>query len=137
MFPHAIAFLRYLICFAPLSGRLSSGYQPPSQPPPAQSGSGADQPSQMAWGALIAGILGWSALPLIASFAGVVMGKMELDKIKRGESPAAGKTIAQIGFWLSLVNIILAFVGTCLVLVVPVLFFGGFAAFMTAVGLAG
>lgn len=70
----------------------------------------------MAVFALICGIGSWVVLPFVAAIAGVIVGKMELGKIERGEAPEAGRTFAQIGYWASIANIILsvlALLGTC------------------------
>jgi hypothetical protein len=63
--------------------------------------------------ALVCGIVSWF-MPCAPAIPGIIIGKMELNKIERGESPVEGKTFAQIGFWLSAVHLGLAVVGICL-----------------------
>lgn len=86
------------------------------------------QPSGMAWAALICGAGSWVILPFVAAVAGVIIGKIELGKIERGESPAEGKQIAQIGYYASIANIIVTVLGTiaacCFAFVIPMFFVG-------------
>src|SRR5690554_297221 len=114
---------------------LSSGYQPPSSPPSGRSASG--EPSGLAYATLALGIASWVILPVIGAVAGAIMGWIELKNIESGKSPAAGKTVTTIGFWLSVVNVGLVVIGTCLSVKAVVLFFGSFAALMAAAGFAG
>jgi len=61
----------------------------------------------MAIAALVLGIVSWMAgTTLLTSIPGVIVARMELKKIERGESSGEGKILAQIGFWASLANII-------------------------------
>lgn len=85
----------------------------------------------MAWAALICGAGSWTILPFVAAVAGVIIGKIELGKIERGESPEAGKTVAQIGYYASIANIVvtvIATIGTCCIFLVIPMFFVGAAA---------
>lgn len=113
--------------------RVHSSYPPPSQPPRAGS---AEQPSAMAWVTLGLGISAWFLLPLIAALLGAVLGWVELKKIEAGESAQAGKTITQVGFWLSVANIALSVLGTCAAIAIFVVFYGGIAALFVALGLS-
>lgn len=62
----------------------------------------------MAIAAIVLGAMSWLAgTTLLTSIPGVIVARMELKKIERGESSAGGKTLAQIGFWASLANIIM------------------------------
>jgi hypothetical protein len=110
-------------------------YQPPSQPP--QGGQGGSSASGMAVVTLIMGIGAWTFLPVIGAFVGVVTGWLELNKIKKGQSPQSGETIAKVGFWLSVASIAMTVLGTCASVVAAVFIFGGWAAMMAAIGLAG
>lgn len=129
--------LRYLVCMlwtlASWVGR-GVGVQSPNLPPPQRVGS-AEQPSGMAWATLGLGISAWLLLPIIAAFIGAILGWIELKKIEAGESAKAGKTITQVGFWLSVVNIVLSLLGTCAAVAIFVFVYGGLAAFLVAVGL--
>jgi hypothetical protein len=57
--------------------------------------------------ALVAGILSWVVCPFILGIVAWIMGKGEINKINRGESSEAGRTMAKIGMWLGIVNIII------------------------------
>lgn len=82
-------------------------------------------PSGMAVAALLCGIGSWVVLPFVAAVAGVILGKLELGKIARGESPAAGKTFAQVGYYASIANIVVTVLGTsalcCLAFITPMI----------------
>lgn len=58
--------------------------------------------------ALVAGILSYIFCPFILGIVAWIMGKGELGKIDRGESSEAGRTMAKIGMWLGIVNVILS-----------------------------
>ncbi len=90
--------------------------------------------SGMAIASLILGIVSWVlGVSLLASIPGAIIGKMELNNIAAGSSSEAGKTLATIGFWVSMANIILSVLGMCAGCVVWLFMFGGMAMF----GLAG
>jgi hypothetical protein len=91
----------------------SGGYGPPSQPPNSNTG-GSSETSTLAVVTLALGILCWTFLPAITAWGGVITGWIELDKIKKGESPASNKTLTQIGFWASVANIALQLIGGCI-----------------------
>jgi large-conductance mechanosensitive channel len=69
-----------------------------------QTGSSA---SGMAITALVLGIVSYFICPLIGGIAAWIVGKMELSKIERGESPEAGKGMAKVGMWLGIINVVL------------------------------
>lgn len=121
----------------------NSGYQPPSQPPRSGGGGGGgsqgplDGASGLAIATLVLGIGAWTILPILGAVAGAILGWVELNNIKRGESPAAGKTITQIGFWLSVANLALSVLGTCAAFALIFFVYGSLAAMMGAIGLAG
>lgn len=85
----------------------------------------------MAVAALICGIGSWVVLPFVAAVAGVIIGKMEMDKIERGESPEAGRSLAQIGYYASIANIVVTLIGSiaacCLLFIIPMVFMGAAA----------
>jgi hypothetical protein len=95
-------------------------YQPPSQPPPPNSSS--SDTSTLAIMALIGGIGSWTVLPGIGAYLGLVCGWMELNNIKKGESDPSNKSFAQIGLWLSIVNLVAQALGACIAIVIPLLF---------------
>lgn len=114
-----------------------SGYQPPPPPPPPPygntqpMGSTPSPQGQMGGSAssnsiivLILGILSWIACGIIAAIPAWIMGKSELNKIAAGQSPYAGKTMATIGMWLGIIQVILAIIA---IIVLAILFaFGVF-----------
>jgi hypothetical protein len=83
---------------------------PPSYNSPPQMGSqgGASSNSIIA---LVCGILSYIFCPVVLGIVAWVMGKKELAAIDRGESPEAGRTLAKIGMWLGIVNVILSVIG--------------------------
>jgi hypothetical protein len=46
--------------------------------------------------------------PFILGIVAWIMGKGEIGKISRGESSEAGRSMATIGMWLGIVNVILS-----------------------------
>jgi hypothetical protein len=58
--------------------------------------------------ALVAGILSYVFCPFFLGIVAWIMGKGELGKIDRGESPEAGRMFAKIGMWLGIVNVVLS-----------------------------
>ncbi|MEP6787484.1 MAG: hypothetical protein ABJB40_03575 [Acidobacteriota bacterium] len=69
---------------------------PLAAPPPASAGGGASQR------AIIALVLTIVAFVCCGPFTGIpaaILGWMELDAIAKGQSPAAGKWMAQVGLW--------------------------------------
>lgn len=85
----------------------------------------------MAVAALICGIGSWVVLPFVAAVAGVIIGKIELGKIDAGESPEAGRTLAQIGYYASIANIVVTLLGAigacCFAFIIPMIFMGAAA----------
>jgi hypothetical protein len=55
--------------------------------------------SGMAIASLVLAIVSFLMCGIFTSIPGLIIGKMELGKIERGESPESGKILAQIGFW--------------------------------------
>ena len=93
----------------------------------------ADKPSNLAIATLICGVGSWLFLPWIGSFLGLIFGFIELGNIKKGKSPAAGKTFTQIGFYLSIAQIVLTVLGGCLFVAV---YLGFFAMIFGSIGLS-
>jgi|GEM_PF-3400162 len=135
MFRYLMTTFLFLIRLPGIWPNFNSGFQPPSQPPP-QHATSAD-PSGLAWATLGLGIASWTLLPVAGALVGALIGWMELQNIKKGTSNAAGKTITQVGFWLSVVNIGLFVLGSCISVAVVVFVFGSFAAMLAAAGLSG
>jgi hypothetical protein len=86
----------------------------PPPPPPITGGTGGmtgGSASTNAIIALIAGILSYVICWFIGGIIAWIIGKGEINKINRGESPEAGRTMAKIGMWLGIVNVILSILG--------------------------
>ena len=106
---------------------------PPPPPPPSYGGSGNYNPStgkasSAAIWALVLGILSWVACGIIAAIPAWIVGKKEINAINAGQSDSAGKTMAQIGMWLGIIQVIISIVA--LIVIIFVLLLGGFAAIM-------
>ncbi|MEW6730319.1 MAG: DUF4190 domain-containing protein [Acidobacteriota bacterium] len=89
-------------------GSYSPDYKPGayhSQQPPVWQGD-QNRASGRAIAALISGALGFTVCPLIGIVA-LVLGRQEITAIERGQSSPAGKTLAQVGFYLGAANLIL------------------------------
>lgn len=100
------------------------GFQPPP-PPPSYSGgtqyTPQDKSSQGAIWALILGIASWVACGIIAAIPAWIIGKKELNAIAEGRSSASGKTMAQIGMWLGIIQVILAIIAIFVILIIVVI----------------
>jgi hypothetical protein len=82
---------------------------------------------------MVAGIVGWVAIPLLAHIVAVVTGHMARGQIRGSAGAEDGDAFALIGLVLGYLGLI----GGCIVALLVVLVFGGLAAFLGAVGLAG
>jgi hypothetical protein len=76
-------------------------------PPPPTGGASTGSAGTNAIIALVAGILSYVMCPFILGIVAWIMGKGELSKIDRRESSEAGRTMAKIGMWLGIINVIL------------------------------
>ncbi|MFA5011317.1 MAG: DUF4190 domain-containing protein [Ignavibacteria bacterium] len=104
---------------------------PPPPPQPTMGGSGnysTGKASSSAIWALILGILSWVACGIFAAIPAWIIGKKEIAAIKAGQSDSAGKTMAQIGMWLGIIQVIVAIIALIVILIILML--GGFAALM-------
>lgn len=110
-----------LIFLSSFSTLMSANHSPPP------SGS-SDGPSGAAWATLACGIASWFFLPLIAALVGIFVGRGELKAIREGRSSAAGQTITQIGYYVSIANIVLTVVGGCISVAIVVMIWGGLIA---------
>ncbi|MCC6865175.1 MAG: DUF4190 domain-containing protein [Ignavibacteria bacterium] len=84
---------------------------PPPPPPPSAGMNTAGGASTNAVIALVAGIAAYIFCWFIGGIVAWIMGKGELSKIDRGESPEAGRTFAKIGMWLGIINVVLSVLG--------------------------
>ncbi len=90
----------------------SSGYMPPPPPPPPSYSGGTqytpqDKASVAAIWALVLGIASWIGCLLFAAIPAWIVGKMELNAIRDGRSSPAGKSMAQVGMWLGIIQVII------------------------------
>lgn len=99
-----------------------SGYTPPPPPPPPP-GYGSpqynpqDKASSAAIWALVLGIASWVACGIISAIPAWIIGKKELNAINAGQSSQAGKSMAQVGMWLGIIQVILGVLAIIAVLV--------------------
>lgn len=102
---------------------------PPPPPPPVYGGapSSGKASSNAVW-ALVLGILSWVLCGILAAIPAWIMGKNEIKAIEAGRSDASGKTMATIGMWLGIIQVILAILALIVILIIIML--GGFASLM-------
>ena len=81
------------------------------------------QTSTLAILALVAGILGWTLLPLLGSLGGIIFGHMARGEIRRSNGQLDGDGLAITGLVLGWINVVLA----VLLVLVIFMFFGGLA----------
>jgi len=103
----------------------SGSFTPPPPPPPPTSPSGSgysnqDKASSAAIWALVLGIAAWVLCGLFAAVPAWIVGKKELNAIANGTSSPAGKTMAQIGMCLGIIQTILSILALILVLILLV-----------------
>ncbi len=105
-----------------------TNYSSTPPPPPPPSGSmGGDKASSRATWALILGIAAWVFCGIFTAIPAWIMGRNEMRDIDAGHAPQSGRTLAQIGMWLGIVNTIiyvLAIIGIGLYFLVIVLILG-------------
>jgi hypothetical protein len=89
------------------------GYGPPMGGPP-QGASG------MAIASLVLAIVSFVMCGPFTAIPGLIIGKIELGKIERGESPESGKILAQIGFWANTGLSVLYLLFICLYVIIIV-----------------
>ncbi len=89
--------------------------------------------STLAVVSLVAGILGWTLLPLIGSLGAIITGHMARGEIRRSAGAINGDGFAIAGLVLGWGSVIVSIVGVLLV----VMFFGGIAALLGWLGISG
>ena len=117
---------------------------PPPPPPPMNTGgyntggyntggyqqqSSGSASSSAIW-ALVLGIASWVLCGIFAAVPAWIMGKKEISRIQAGQSDPAGKTMAQIGMWLGIIQVILGILALIVVMIIILL--GGFASLMNS-----
>ena len=86
------------------------------------------QTSAMAIVSLVAGLLGWSLLPVIGSVVAIVSGHLARAEIRRRPEALEGDGLAIAGLVLGYLMVAMAIIGLLFVF----LFFGGLLAFIAA-----
>ncbi|MDR6992618.1 DUF4190 domain-containing protein [Luteimonas sp. 3794] len=86
------------------------------------------QTSAMAIISLVAGLLGWSLLPVIGSVVAIVTGHLARAEIRRRPEALEGDGLAIAGLVLGYLMVAMAIIGLLFVF----LFFGGLLAFIAA-----
>lgn len=104
------------------------GYNVPPPPPPQMPYNQGQQTGGMQGGAssnaviaLVLGILSYITCGIFAAIPAWIMGKKELSEIDAGRSPENGRTMAKIGMWLGIVNVILSILGLILFMILMAL----------------
>jgi hypothetical protein len=81
---------------------------PPPPPPPSTPPSSGSSSSRAIW-ALILGIAAWVlGCSILTGIPAWILGKKEINDIEAGLAPPTGKTMAQIGMWLGIINVVLS-----------------------------
>ncbi|MDD5361519.1 MAG: DUF4190 domain-containing protein [Ignavibacteria bacterium] len=99
----------------------NTGFVPPPPPPPPPPMGGSQYSSGKAssnaiW-ALVLGILSWVLCGIFAAIPAWIIGKKEISAIEAGQSDPSGKTMAQIGMWLGIIQVILGILGIIVVII--------------------
>jgi hypothetical protein len=79
------------------------------------------QTSSLAVVSLVAGILGWTLLPLIGSIGAIITGHMARSEIRRAPERLEGDGMALAGLILGYAMLVLGTIG----IIVALVFFGG------------
>ena len=104
---------------------------PPAPPyPPAAA---PRQTSAMAIVSLVMGLLGWTLLPFVGSLVAIVCGHMARAEIRRNPATMDGDGMAVAGLVLGWTLV----VACVLSILAVVMFFGGLAVLLGALGLSG
>ena len=108
---------------------------PPVQaPPPAPAPAPAPrQTSALAIVSLVLGLLGWTLLPLLGSLGAIICGHRARAEIRRSPETMDGDGLAIAGLVLGWSLVVI----TLLTILTVVLFFGGLAVLLGALGLSG
>lgn len=94
---------------------------PPPPPPPVGGGySNQGKASSSAIWALVLGIASWVLCGIFAAIPAWIIGKKELNAIAQGRSSDAGKTMAQIGMWLGIIQVILGILAIIVIIIMIV-----------------
>jgi hypothetical protein len=90
----------------------------PTPPPPPSGSVQSDKSSTRAVWALILGIAAWVlGCGILTGIPAWIMGKKELNDIEAGLASPSGKTMAQIGMWLGIINVIVSILVVILLII--------------------
>ena len=89
--------------------------------------------SSLAIASLVSGILGWTLMPVIGTIVAIITGHMARAEIRRSAGTMDGDGMAIAGLILGWTAIALSI----LALLAVILFFGGLAVLLGALGLSG
>ena len=106
---------------------------PAPQAAPAPAAAPLKQTSTLAIISLVSGILGWTLLPWLGSLAAVITGHLARAEIRRNAATMEGDGLAIAGLVLGWA--VIAF--SVLALLAIILFFGGLAVLLGALGMSG
>lgn len=106
---------------------------PPVQAPPPAPAPAPRQTSAMAIVSLVLGVLGWTLLPLLGSLGAIICGHMARAEIRRNAATMDGDGLAIAGLVLGWSLVIIS----VLTILAVVLFFGGLAVLLGALGMSG
>jgi hypothetical protein len=91
-------------------------------PPPPQGGMQGDKASTRAVWSLVLGIAAWVlGCGILTGIPAWIMGKKELSEIEQGLVSPAGKTMAQVGMWLGIINVIFSILVLIVVIILVAL----------------
>lgn len=113
--------------FPPPPGNPPQGHNAPPPPPQMPYNQGSPQTPQAGASsnaiiALVLGILSYFTCGIFMAIPAWIIGKKELGEIDAGRSSENGRTLAKIGMWLGIINVILSVIA---IFVMMILFLFG------------
>ena len=117
---------------------MSEPYLPPASPvqapPPAPApATTTKQTNAMAIVSLVLGLLGWTLLPFLGSVGAIICGHMARAEIRRNPDTMDGDGLAIAGLVLGWSLVVISL----LTILAVVMFFGGLAVLLGALGMSG
>lgn len=103
---------------------------PPPLPPPAPA-AGGPRTSALAIVSLVAGLLGWSVMPVIGSLVAIITGHLARSEVRRSSLEGDGLAVAGLVLGYAMFAVAIMFVFAIL------LFFGGLLGFITLASVWG
>lgn len=90
---------------------MSDPFPPPYESPHRSEG---EDNQTMAIAILVMGITSWFMFGLLASIPAAILGHLERKKIASGQAVAHHSTLVNVGFWVSVANIVVLVLGAIL-----------------------